>query len=330
MAIRAKRSAARLASGCGVLRRRFRAAGGLRILCYHGVCSDEAIGELWAPGHFVSASEFVEQMRVISSRCSIVRLPDALEQMSAGGRAQEAAVAVTFDDVAACSLVHARSVLEQYGIRASFFVATGHATSGDLFLGDLLKLVHSHPTLLEPEERSPIAELLDDPTLHKRLDPAPFRPALARIQEIVRQRLAPEILETLRPMNWPEIGRLADQGHAIGGHTVDHVILARLEPNDRRRQIVDCLSELKRRLRREPEGFAFPNGGPGDFGAFDIGVLRELGVQSAATTEPGFARAGDLLRLPRICIGRGHTAESFELELSGFLDPRRRRQQGWR
>ena len=42
----------------GLLRRHFERRGGLRILCYHGVCADEVLGEPWVPSYFVGASNF--------------------------------------------------------------------------------------------------------------------------------------------------------------------------------------------------------------------------------------------------------------------------------
>ena len=131
-------------------------------------------------------------------------------------------------------------------------------------------------------------------------------------------------------MNWDEVAQLAADGHEIGAHTVDHVILGRQSPQVRREQITNSVLELERRLRTRVTGFAYPNGGPGDFGKPDHAVLRELGVQYALTTRPGPAGGGDVFSLPRICIGLGHTRRRFALELTGLLDRRRQKQYGWR
>jgi hypothetical protein len=77
-------------------------------------------------------------------------------------------------------------------------------------------------------------------------------------------------------------------------------------------------------------GFAYPNGGPHDFVAGDDATLRAAGVRSAVTTRTAFARGHDLFALPRVCIGGSHTPQRLALELSGLLDRRRQRVQGWR
>ena len=153
---------------------------------------------------------------------------------------------------------------------------------------------------------------------------------LAQAEREVRVRAAPAVVEVLRPMNWDEVGQLARAGHEIGAHTVNHVSLGWQSDEVRRQEIRESVDELERRLGRTVVGFAYPNGGPEDFDDQDAVTLGELGVRYAVSTRAGFARDGNLFTLPRVCIGTGHTGEGFALEISGLLDWRRRRQQGWR
>ena len=338
---RVTRKAAAMLARCGLTKLHSQRQGALRILCYHGVCADDVAGQPWVPSHFVSAGEFRHQMGIVRRYGPVVHLPDVMHAMADGSYKAEAAFAVTFDDVAACSFQHARPVLEELGIRASFFVSTGHVSTGRLFDGDVLNLLRIRPQLAEPSRLAAIQPLVDDPPQRKLMTLCQLRSALDEVQRVVRERLDPRIRETLRPMNWDEVTQLAEAGHEIGGHTVDHVILGRQPDQVRRRQVADSLAELEKRLNRKGVGFAYPNGGPGDFGEQDQAVLRELGVQYALATRPGFARLrddrardeparwADLLALPRVCIGSSHTPDTFAWELSGLLDRRRQRQQGW-
>ena len=54
--------------------------------------------------------------------------------------------------------------------------------------------------------------------------------------------------------------RTLDAGFEIGGHTIDHVRLDRLQPIERRRQIVDGKRLLEDELGHAVEGFSYPWG----------------------------------------------------------------------
>jgi len=87
----------------------------------------------------------------------------------------------------------------------------------------------------------------------------------------------------------------------IGGHTVNHPILALLSEKEARAEIGDG----KRRLEEITGGpvtlFAYPNGKPGqDYGPRDVDLVRQAGFTAAVSTMGGVARRGsDPFQLPR-------------------------------
>lgn len=326
----AGRSAAAVLERSGYLKLRFQRRRGLRIVCYHGVCADDAAGEPWVPGYFVSASAFAGQLAIMKRFGPIVHLPDVVGQLKSGAWTGESCLAVTFDDVAACTFRHARDILAGHGIPASFFVSSGHASTGRLFPADVVNLLRLNPGWVSCNPGSPLGRLLCRPAEHKLMRLEELHSRLDDAERIVRQKVDPAILETLRPMDWGQIRELAAAGHDIGGHTVDHSILGRQSLETRRSQISDCLAAIEGELGHRAIGFAYPNGGPGDFGEVDYEILREHGIEYAGTTRAGFCgRGSDFYALPRVCLGRGHAPETFALEISGLLDRRRKRQQGW-
>lgn len=327
---RARQSAAALLDRCGVLKLQFQRRRGLRILCYHGVCADELVGQPGVPPYFVGATEFARHVDVLRRFGPIVHLPEVADALQGDRWPEASATAITFDDVAACTFVHARPALAQRQVRASFFVATGHVETGRLFWSDLLRLVRSDPGLLATGRRAKLEWLLDEPAQHKQMTLVQLFAALEQSEREVRDRLPAVLRETLRPLNWDEVVALAADGHDIGGHTVDHIVLG-WQPDDiRRQQIRDSVRAIERRLGRPPIAFAYPNGGPGDFALRDWDMLRAQGVRYALSTCPGFAPGPGPFALPRVSIGTGLGPERFALELSGLLDARRRRQHGWR
>jgi hypothetical protein len=174
-----------------------------------------------------------------------------------------------------------------------------------------------------------VHKVLNSPDALRKLDLRLYQPLLEEVSSIFRERLDPAIIETLRPLNWQEVREIHSAGHEIAGHTVDHAILGAQSPAVRRHQILRCIETIEDMLKIKVAGFAYPNGGPGDFGEEDRRTLRAARVHYAVTTRSGYADEHDRFELPRLCIGRGHTRESFLLELTGLLDERRRRQQGW-
>lgn len=310
-----------------VLHARFRKAGRLRILCYHGVCADADAGQAWVPRYFVPASLFAEHLRLLQRYGRVIFLPEQLAEVQASG---EACTAVTFDDVPACTYRHALPVLQELGVRASFFIATGYAASGRLFPADVLHLLRQMPELVSPGVRQALRSLTADPARHKRMRLADQQTLLAEAEAMIRESADPRIVAGLRCMNWDEVRTVAERGHEIGGHTVDHAILGWQDERTRRAQILRCVKDITVEVGVSPVGFAYPNGGPGDFGDADKQVLKSCGVRYALSTEPGSVSVvGDRFALPRSGVGMQHAPAMLAMELSGALDARRRAQAGW-
>ena len=98
-----------------------------------------------------------------------------------------------------------------------------------------------------------------------------------------------------------QLRSLAAAGMGIGGHTVTHPILARLDDGSARLEIGGGREALEAMIRQPIRLFAYPNGKPGqDYSAVHVRMAQELGFTAAVSTAPGAARAGDLLHeLPR-------------------------------
>ncbi len=325
----ALRSGAALLARSGLLRRSFLRQGALRVLGYHGVCRDDVVGGPWVPSHFVGVSEFRRQMEIAKRYAPVINLADEFGMRGEDLQTTGPRLAVTFDDVAACTFTNALPVLAELEVRASFYVSTGHVTSGKLFHGDVLRLIRHMPWLVESGERQRLQALIDSPSSHKRMSPSQLSSELADAEAILRARLPTEVFEALRALDWGQVESLAEAGHEIGAHTVDHVVLGHQDGRIRRDQIVESLRALKSRLGGKVLGFAYPNGGPDDFGELDAEILRESGVRYALSTRPGFVDDSPRYSLPRVCVGLNHDRYSFEMALSGLLDRRQQREQAW-
>jgi peptidoglycan/xylan/chitin deacetylase (PgdA/CDA1 family) len=87
----------------------------------------------------------------------------------------------------------------------------------------------------------------------------------------------------------------------IGAHTVSHSLLSSLGDDAARREIADSRSRLRAITDLDVRLFAYPNGKPRmDYGARDVGIVRELGFAGAVSTAWGAGlRHSDPLQIPR-------------------------------
>jgi peptidoglycan/xylan/chitin deacetylase (PgdA/CDA1 family) len=103
------------------------------------------------------------------------------------------------------------------------------------------------------------------------------------------------------PLSWPQVRELAAGGVEIGGHTHRHYVLSHLGRDQARREIATSLELVRERVGRVASGFACPNGTTADYTPETLELLRELGVEWACTTSPGFATEKSApLELPRV------------------------------
>jgi hypothetical protein len=90
-------------------------------------------------------------------------------------------------------------------------------------------------------------------------------------------------------------------GMAIGGHTVLHPILARLDDAAALAEITRGRETLEDLTGHPVTLFAYPNGRPNeDYSAATVSLVRRAGFAAAVTTAWGAARPdSDVLQLPR-------------------------------
>jgi len=98
-------------------------------------------------------------------------------------------------------------------------------------------------------------------------------------------------------MSWAELKSLDPALVTIGGHSVHHEILTRLEPAQLEREVAECRAWLERELGRPVRHFCYPDG------AYDVQVLECVArhFETAVTTEKNWVpRRPERFRLPRI------------------------------
>lgn len=109
----------------------------------------------------------------------------------------------------------------------------------------------------------------------------------------------------------------------FGAHTINHVNLRRLGPDEARREIAESKNELEKLLARDVHHFAYPYGATHAVGPREFDLCRALGFRSAVTTRMGTVATSDRMKLhslPRLTInGEFQNTPLLRLLLSGTL-----------
>jgi peptidoglycan/xylan/chitin deacetylase (PgdA/CDA1 family) len=113
--------------------------------------------------------------------------------------------------------------------------------------------------------------------------------------------LVPVILPDNLMMTSDQVRMLHASGMEIGGHTVNHPILASTEDSAASAEIANGKEMLEGIIRGPVRFFAYPNGKPvRDYLPHHPGMVKRLGFDAAVSTAHGAVRAGsDVYQLPR-------------------------------
>lgn len=277
--------------------------GRLTILIYHRVLPQP---DALFPGES-DAENFEHQMGQLAGCFKIISLLDAVRGLREGKLPPRAAC-ITFDDGYADNAEIALPILKKHDIPATFFVSTGFLDGGRMWNDTVIELIRGAPgdtldlakiglgqfeigTL--PQRRQAINNVLDA------LKYLPLESRRSRVEEMCI--LIPVIPSNHLMMTSDQVRLLHSAGMEIGGHTVNHPILSRLQNDAACTEIAHGKEILEGIIHAPVRLFAYPNGKPGrDYTTDHVRMVRKIGFDAAVSTAHGAARTGsDLYQLPR-------------------------------
>jgi peptidoglycan/xylan/chitin deacetylase (PgdA/CDA1 family) len=236
----------------------------------------------------------------------VLPLSHALRALQEDGLPAGAAC-ITFDDGYADNLLLAAPVLRRHGASATVFVATGFSGGGRMFNDSVIEAVRALSGDADWREFGLGQHRIDDDAgrlelIGKTLIDLKYRAPKERAEiamELARRaglgRTSDLMLTPLQLIDW------RNRRLEVGGHTVNHPILARLAEAEAYEEIAAGRDQLAQWLGAAPETFAYPNGMPGrDYGPRDVELVKRAGYGAAVSTSRGAAARGvDLYQLPR-------------------------------
>lgn len=276
----------------------------------------------------VSPENFREQMAFLKANLQVVRFEDDWSHL------RTPAVAITFDDGYADNYLEALPILKEFGLPATFFIATGNVgTAREFWWDELERNVFapgaSAPTFsLElprfrrtwpaetPAERT--AMYRDLHRIFKRGDAALRQAGLSQLRAWSGDSGTGRA--THRCMTVEELQALAANPLVtIGGHTVTHPSLGLLDRRRQQAEIEQGKATLETWTGRTVDTFSYPFGGPKDYTAETVEACRRVGIRKAALCRSGMIYSWtDPYRLPRQMVADWDLA-TFMHRLSDYI-----------
>jgi len=115
-------------------------------------------------------------------------------------------------------------------------------------------------------------------------------------------------------MDWAQISELSeDPLCTIGAHTINHVRLSRLSPDEMRYEMEESRRIIEAETGKSPQHLAYPYGMEGAAATREFEAAKEIGFSTAVTTRHGVVyteHQKHMHALPRISLN-GHFQSSF-------------------
>lgn len=281
-----------------------------RILMYHRFSDPPVKG--WASPGF-----FERQVRHIRERYNPYSLVGLMKYHREHARMPPHAVVITVDDGYRDFYEHAFPILRRHGVPATLFATTGFIERRLWLWPDKITWILDQLThidrgftigslaveegALDGHSRNHlwmrwIAHALSLPDEEKH----EFIAALADKLDLTFPETIPE---AFAPLSWDELKEMQAAGIEIGGHTVTHPSLGRVNEAQARDEIFGCRDALNQHLGQQDRTFCYPNGQPSDFQDFLPGLVQEAGFLGAVTAFPDAQGVGDLYLMRRHVSG---------------------------
>jgi peptidoglycan/xylan/chitin deacetylase (PgdA/CDA1 family) len=274
----------------------------LAILIYHRVLDAP---DFMRPGE-VDKRAFSWQMELLATYFNVLPLDEALTRLQQGDLPPRA-VTITFDDGYADNLLNALPILQRHRLTATFFIASGYLNGGRMWNDSIIEAIRLMPQarldlagiqLGEFDIATPTQKAEAASAIIKKLKHLDYGQRLAYTKIIAQQvsGLPDDLMLTSE-----QLIQLHQSGMEIGGHTVTHPILAKLDNEAAYHEIQDNKRSLELILNAPIRYFAYPNGKLGqDYHLEHVKQVKQCGYQAALSTEVAVAGSHDSYwQLPR-------------------------------
>ena len=284
-----------LASGLGEKKKLF-------ILIYHRVLDSP---DFMRPGE-VDKKAFAWQVELLAKYFNVLSLGDALDKLQTN-QLPSRAVSITFDDGYADNFLNALPILKRYNLKATFFIASGYLNGGIMWNDKIIEGVRCIASEKLNLHNLGLEEFDVSNKAKKEKSAQQIINKVKHFDSDKRQEVADFIMSKVDQMptdimmTEEQLIQLHKAGMEIGGHTVSHPIMAKLDEQSVKQELKNNKLKLEQLLKITIRFFAYPNGKPGtDYKPEQIEQVKAQGYEAAVSTQWGAASPqSDLYQLPR-------------------------------
>ena len=313
-------------TGMNLLARNTPVWNGLVVLNYHRIGDKQNSlfdHDLWS----ASAEDFEQQLRFLTLNFDLIRIQD-LDHIWKSPRGRY--VLITFDDGYLDNYEWAFPLLRAYNSPATFFLTTGFLDERKIAWWDeiswmvrsssqsTLKLApwnEQELSLVPAQQSQTIKSLLQ---IYKRLSGEQTEDFMTALANATGTGRCPAETADRVWMDWDMIREMSEAGMDIGGHTVNHPILANHPEETQKFEVQHCKHRIEAELNQSISAFSYPVGAKNSFDHLTRNCLEESGYRWGFSYYGGYSPLGehDPWDLPRIAIESENPAALFRSSVS--------------
>ena len=286
---------ATLASGIGKQKK-------LLIMIYHRVLDEP---DFMRPDE-VDKEAYTWQMELLAKHFNVLPLSEALDRMQ-NDTLPPRAVCITFDDGYADNYTNALPILKQLNLTATFFIASGFLDGGRMWNDTVIESVRNSKSALLDLTKIGLGKFDVGNEIQKYeaaiqiIQLIKYLPIDMRLQYTDYMAEQSQDLPTNMMMTSEQVKFLVMNGMDIGGHTVNHPILAKMNKSDVQKEVKNNKLMLECLIGKTLKAFAYPNGKVGkDYLYEQVEIIKKEGYLLAVSTNWGCANYKcDQWQLPR-------------------------------
>jgi len=290
----------------------------LTILLYHGVTESVSKGIENISGKHIHARKFHDQMKFLKKHCNIISMEDVYLHYKNNIPFKLNTVAITFDDGFKNNSSVALPILDNLEIPATFYIASGLIGTENMFwvdkIEDCLNLTEAQTIqinifnerlkfdLSTREEK--INSLRDIKRICKSSTNSDKDQIIDQIINQTKVNPTPHC-DNYKIMDWDDLKKLeASKNTIIGGHSMGHEILSKLNKDQMIKNINTSIEILENRLGIKIDHYSYPEGQEDHYDEYVISALKSAGIKCCPSAINGLNSADiDLFNLRRIMVG---------------------------
>lgn len=305
----------------------------LLIATFHRVLPEHERKQYPYPALVVTPEELHWLLIYFKKNYTCGHLSEIHSRYSSRERPKKPFLAITFDDGQLDNYRYAKPVLDEFNIKASFFIPVKHIEDSTFIWHDHLGFAVLNATKTEKDKKALQAILLEHGIVIEsgrwtsaivkqsmRMMPDDRNVLIDKVNAVAKANIP----EWARLMEWEHIKRLADDGHEIGSHTMTHPLLPQCNDSELEFELFESKNILEHRVNKTIDSFCYPNG---DHDQRTINAVQKAGYQRAITTCWGANKLLDNIHTLKRCdidasrvrnISQQLSEEIIALRLSGL------------